>query len=135
MRPSLQQYLVGGLLGNAPLIFLLLGLTFAEPTAISANTGIVNAIILFSILGGASLAGFLIQEKAGTRQTIRIFPIGMAMGLCCYFVNYVLAFASFIPRTFSEFVTIAAFEAGSVSGVFLRAQTSKQPRKKAAGIP
>jgi hypothetical protein len=135
VRPSVMQYLIGALAANAPLMFLLFALTLIEPSTISANYDIVNAIILFSTFGGALLAGFLIEEKAGTRERIRLFPVGMIMGIFCYLLNYVLAMISFIPRTFSEFVTVASFEAGSVLGVFLRAQTSKQPRKKAAGIP
>jgi hypothetical protein len=132
-RPSLLQYLVGALAGNAPLVFLLFALTFVEPSAILANQDIVNVIILFSMLGGGLLAGFLIEKKVGTRERAQLFPVGMVMGLLCYLLNYILAIISFIPRTLAEPIIAVGFEVCSISGVFLRAWASKQSRKKAAG--
>jgi uncharacterized membrane protein len=111
-------------------MFLLFALTFVEPSTLSASGGTVNGIVLASNLGGAILAGFLIKEKAGTWDRRRIFVVGMTTGLFCYLINYVLAVASLIPRTFSEFVTMGAFEAGALLGVFIWAAVSKQPREK-----
>jgi hypothetical protein len=118
-QPSIGKYLVGGLLGNTPLLFLVFALTFLDPAQLYAWSSYIQASIYGSMLAGGALAGYMVTRTLLYRH----LAVGLVTGAFCYLVS--IAYSMFLlqfllTKAFKEYWVLFFYALGGTLGGLAR---------------
>jgi putative membrane protein (TIGR04086 family) len=124
-RPALRLYFFAALMSNAPLMFLILLLTFQDPSALPGQ--IIKPLLFSVMFAGSALSSYVLAKRV-----VQSLPVlGLGVGSLAYLVHiaYTLLF-------YREYMTlggswpILAFVAGGMAGAelgsILRSRNAKQ---------
>lgn len=126
-RPTIVEYLSGGLLGNVPLILVVLVLSFFDPTELPVS--LENFAILASLVIGAAVAAFYVVVGVQSRNLARVIAVGMVTGGFCYLINLALSYTILSELAIGDYWKIFTFIPGAVIGGFLRTKHKKIMRR------
>jgi hypothetical protein len=82
--PTITQYLIGGLFGNAPILLALFVVTFLDPSWVDLNRSISFSALM---LGGAAVAAYFISIMVQRADMFRVVIVGVVTGSFCFIVN------------------------------------------------
>lgn len=129
-RPSIGQYLAGAFLGNAPLLFLDLALTFVDPVILSSLGVFLQIVVYSTMFIGGILAAFLVARIALSRYV----TVGLTTGFFCSLVNLLLElslFGSLFFAFYNGYLNVLLFVGGSaIGGLMRQLQVVRFRRKK-----
>jgi len=122
---GLRVYLIAALLGNSPLMFLVLLLTF-EPAILFGNQPFFQALFFSVMFVGAALSSYLLVGRFIYRPHV----IGLATGSLSYVVFFV--YNVFLYREYMVLGgswPVLAFISGGIVGGLLRDMVRKRRRR------
>jgi len=128
-RPAIRQYLAGAFLGNAPLLFLDLALSFFDPVFLHSLEAFLQVVVLSVMFVSGMVAGFLVARMAISR----FVEVGLTTGILCFLINFLLSFSLiqlFFFGSFNGYVGLLFVGGGAFGGLLRQQQVGKLRRKK-----
>jgi putative membrane protein (TIGR04086 family) len=112
MQPGIGVYLASALLSNAPLMFLILALSF-DPVLVSGQSDLLQVASFAIMFGGAGVSSYFVAKRFAQRREIH----GIIVGCVSYAVYF--AYSLFFYQGYalaSGFWPLAAFILGGAVG-------------------
>jgi len=128
-RPTIVEYLAGGLLGNVPLILVLFALSFSDPQILNTMLLTVQVTIVASLAIGAAVAAFYVAVGVQSQHTFRVIVVGVVTGGFCYLINMALSLFLFPWLPLGDYVKILAFLPAGAIGAFVRTRKKRTIRR------
>jgi len=116
-RPGLSVYLIAAFMSNAPLMFLVLALTFIEPAVLMGYQLLLQVLFFSVMFSGAMLASYLLVRRFVQRPQ----ALGLATGSLAYAIYTI--YTIFLYRDLmilGGYWPILAFLSGGIAGAQLR---------------
>jgi hypothetical protein len=128
-----MEYLAGGLLGNAPLLFTIFFLTFLDPLLLKSISSALDIVIMAVLVGGAALSAFYVAVGVQSSRIHRVIAVGVVTGGFCYLINLALSlffqYFFFFPLPLGDYLKIATFLPGGALGAFIRTRSMRTVRR------
>jgi hypothetical protein len=139
--PTITQYLIGGLFGNAPILLALFVLTFLDPFWVDANLSSFNVVLSALMLGGAAMAAYFTSIIVQRAYIFRVVIVGAVTGAFCFIVNYALAiiFGNYfglplppylVAPQYVDYFRIALLIPGGIAGALIRSRFQRRSRSR-----
>jgi hypothetical protein len=139
--PTIIQYLIAGLFGNAPILLALFGLTFLDLFWVGANFQPFNIILSALMLGGAAMAAYFLSVIVQRAHIYRVVIVGVVTGAFCFVVNFGLSivFGSYfglplppymVAQQYIDIFRVALFLPGGIAGALVRTRFQRTPRRR-----
>ena len=127
--PTVGQYLAGAFLGNAPLLFLELALTFVDPVFLHSLEAFLQVVVLSVMFVSGVLAGFMVARMAISRFVV----VGLTTGFLCFLLNFLLSRSLvqlFFFGSYNGYVGLLFVVGGAFGGLLRQQQVGKLRRKR-----
>ena len=139
--PTIIQYLIAGLFGNAPILLALFVLTLLDPFWVGANLQPFNIILSTLMLGGAAMAAYFLSVIVQRAHIYRVVIVGVVTGAFCFVVNFGLSimFGSYfglplppymVAQQYVDIFRVALFLPGGIAGALVRTRFQRTPRRR-----
>jgi hypothetical protein len=137
--PTITQYLIGGLFGNAPILLALFVVTFLDPSWVDLQS--FNIILSALMLGGATMAAYFISIMVQRAEKFRVVIVGVVTGSFCFIVNLALTIVFgiyfglpfppyFVASKYIDYFRAALFIPGGIAGALIRTRFQRTPRSR-----
>ena len=139
--PTIPQYLIGGLFGNAPILLALFVLTFLDPPWVDANLQSFNIVLSALMLGGAAMAAYFTSVSVQRANTYRVVIVGGVTGGFCFIVNYALSMVfgyyfylplppSRVAPQYIDYFRAVLLIPGGIAGALIRSRFQRKSRSR-----